>query len=106
MFVRANPKFEAIIKQYDPAQSILLYSMWDGYRIKPGSTIPNFLALTGTWEALHTSGHASSEDVRMVVDTVDPEIVVPIHTESPQQMQALCPDRTVVLLNDGEELSL
>lgn len=103
MFVRANSIFEAIIRQYDPAQSIMLYSMWDGYRTKPGSTIPDFLSLTGTWQTLHTSGHASPEDIRMVVDAVDPEIVIPMHTESPQQMQALCPDRTVVLLKDGEE---
>lgn len=68
MFVRANSKFEAIIRQYDPAQSILLYSMWDGYRTKPGSTIPDFLSLTGTWAELHTSGHASPDDLRHVIE--------------------------------------
>lgn len=106
MFVRANSKFGAIICQYDPAQSILLYSMWDGYRTKPGSTIPDFLALTDTWETLHTSGHASPEDLRHVIEKADPQLVIPIHTDAPQKMQALCPDRTVVLLKDKEELSL
>lgn len=106
MFVRANSKFGAIICQYDPAQSILLYSMWDGYRTKPGSTIPDFLALTDTWETLHTSGHASPEDLRHVIEKADPQLVIPMHTDAPQKMQALCPDRTVVLLKDEEELSL
>lgn len=106
MFVRANSKFGAIICQYDPAQSILLYSMWDGYRTKPGSTIPDFLALTNTWETLHTSGHASPEDLRHVIEKADPQFVIPMHTDAPQKMQALCPDRTVVLLKDEEELSL
>lgn len=106
MFVRANSKFGAIICQYDPAQSILLYSMWDGYRTKPGSTIPDFLALTDTWETLHTSGHASPEDLRHVIEKADPQLVIPIHTDAPQKMQALFPDRTVVLLKDEEELSL
>lgn len=106
MFVRANSKFESIIRQYDPVQSILLYSMWDGYRTKPGSTIPDFLALTDTWETLHTSGHASPEDLRHVIEKADPQLVIPMHTDAPQKMQALCPDRTVVLLKDGEELSL
>lgn len=106
MFVRANSKFGAIICQYDPAQSILLYSMWDGYRTKPGSTIPDFLALTDTWETLHTSGHASPEDLRHVIEKADPQLVIPIHTDAPQKMQALCPDRTVVPLKDEEELSL
>lgn len=106
MFFRANSKFGAIICQYDPAQSILLYSMWDGYRTKPGSTIPDFLALTDTWETLHTSGHASPEDLRHVIEKADPQLVIPMHTDAPQKMQALCPDRTVVLLKDEEELSL
>ena len=106
MFVRANSKFGAIICQYDPAQSILLYSMWDGYRTKPGSTIPDFLALTDTWKTLHTSGHASPEDLCHVIEKADPQLVIPMHTDAPQKMQALCPDRTVVLLKDEEELSL
>lgn len=106
MFVRANSKFEAIIRQYDPAQSILLYSMWDGYRTKPGSTIPDFLALTGTWETLHTSGHASPDDLRHVIEKADPEIVIPMHTDAPQKMQTLCQNRTVILLKDREELLL
>lgn len=106
MFVRANSKFEAIIRQYDPAQSILLYSMWDGYRTKPGSTIPDFLALTGTWETLHTSGHASPNDLRHVIEKADPEIVIPMHTDAPQKMQTLCQNRTVILLKDREELLL
>ena len=106
MFVRANSKFEAIIRQYDPAQSILLYSMWDGYRTKPDSTIPEFLSLTGTWAELHTSGHASPEDLRHVIEKADPEIVIPMHTDAPQKMQTLCQNRKVILLKDREELLL
>lgn len=106
MFVRANSKFEAIIRQYDSAQSILLYSMWDGYRTKPGSTIPDFLALTGTWAELHTSGHASPDDLRHVIEKADPEIVIPMHTDAPQKMQTLCQNRKVILLKDREELLL
>lgn len=106
MFVRANSKFGAIIRQYDPAQSILLYSMWDGYRTKPGSTIPDFLSLTGTWAELHTSGHASPDDLRHVIEKADPQLVIPMHTDAPQKMQTLCPDRTVILLKDREELLL
>lgn len=106
MFVRANSKFEAIIRQYDSAQSILLYSMWDGYRTKPGSTIPDFLALTGTWAELHTSGHASPDGLRHVIEKADPEIVIPMHTDVPQKMQTLCQNRKVILLKDREELLL
>lgn len=106
MFVRANSKFEAIIRQYDPTQSILLYSMWDGYRTKPDSNIPEFLSLTGTWAELHTSGHASPDDLRHVIEKADPEIVIPMHTDAPQKMQTLCQNRKVILLKDREELLL
>lgn len=106
MFVRANRHCEKIIRQFDPAQSIMLYSMWDGYRTKPGSTIPDFLSLTGTWETLHTSGHAMAADIQSVVEIVNPELVIPMHTESPQQMQVLFPNRKVLLLNDKEVFSL
>ena len=106
MFVRANSKFKSIIRQFDPGQSIILYSMWEGYRTKPGSSIPGFLALTDTWGPLHTSGHASPEDLRHVIEKADPDLVIPIHTDAPQKIQTLCPDRTVVLLKDGEEFLL
>ena len=106
MFVRANRRFESILRQIDPAQSILLYSMWDGYRTKLGSTIPAFLSLTVTWAALHTSGHASPEDLRHVIEKAAPEIVIPMHTDAPERMQALCPNRRVILLKDREELTL
>lgn len=106
MFVRANRDFEKIIRRYDPAQSILLYSMWDGYRTKPGSNIPNFLALTGTWETLHTSGHASANDIQQMIELLDPKCVIPMHTEAPQLMQQICPNRKIILLQDGEETGI
>ena len=103
MFVRANRKFENIISKFDPSQSIILYSMWDGYRTKQGSNIPGFLSLAGTWETLHTSGHASADDIKMVIEKTNPEAVVPVHTEAPERLKDLCPGRKVVLLSDGEE---
>ena len=103
MFVRANRKFENIISKFDPSQSIILYSMWDGYRTKQGSNIPDFLSLAGTWETLHTSGHASADDIKMLIEKTNPEVVVPVHTEAPERLKDLCPGRKVVLLSDGEE---
>ena len=106
MMVRANSKFTDIIRQFDPAQSIILYSMWDGYRTKQDSKIPDFLSLAGAWETLHTSGHASPEDIKMLIEKTSPDIIVPMHTDRPEALLSLCPDRNVVLLQDGETLSL
>lgn len=106
MFVRANWRFASIIRQFNSARSIILYSMWDGYRTKPGSTIPAFLTLAGTWAPLHTSGHASPHDLRHVIEKADPAFVIPMHTDAPQKMQAICRPRTVIQMKDGEELTL
>ena len=84
----------------------MLYSMWDGYRTNPGSTIPNFLNLAGCWEPLHTSGHASHSDLKKVVDIANPEMVVPMHSDNPDMLQILCPDTKIKLVNDGEEVTL
>ena len=102
MMVRDNSKFRQIIKEFDPAKSIILYSMWDGYRTRPGSTLPEFLGLVPTWATLHTSGHASSSDLLKVINLADPDTVIPIHSNNPDALKALCPKRKVVILDDGE----
>ena len=106
MMVRDNRKFREIIRNFAPEQSIILYSMWDGYRTRPGSTIPDFLNLAGRWDSLHTSGHASQKDIQMVIEKINPDMIIPIHTDSPDMLQAICPTRNIVILNDGEEVSV
>ena len=106
MMVRDNRKFREIIRNFAPEQSIILYSMWDGYRTRPGSTIPDFLNLAGRWDSLHTSGHASQKDIQMVIEKTNPDMIIPIHTDSPDMLQAICPNRNIVNLNDGEEVSV
>jgi len=32
----------------------------------------------------HASGHASKEDIEWVIDRIDPDLIIPVHTESPQ----------------------
>lgn len=103
MAVRNNSRFREIIQTFDPKQSIILYSMWDGYRTKPDSTIPSFLELAGKWEPLHTSGHASHSDLQMVIEKTAPEMIIPIHTDDPDMLKNLCPDKNIVILNDNDE---
>lgn len=106
MTVRDNRDFRNIISKFDREQSIMLYSMWDGYRTKPGSTIPDFLNLAECWEPLHTSGHASHGDLKKVIDIAKPNIVIPMHSDNPDMLQMLCPDTKIKLVNDGEEVVL
>lgn len=106
MMVRDNKRFREIIKKYDPSQSIILYSMWDGYRTRENSTIPTFLELADRWEPLHTSGHASISDIKTLIEKTTPKVVIPIHTERPQDIQSLCPAETIVYFEDGKVVKL
>lgn len=106
MIVRANNRFVNIIQQFDPSQSIILYSMWDGYRTRLNSNIPDFLKLTDTWQTLHTSGHAAPDDIKMLIDKTKPKMILPMHTEVPEALKLICPNENIVLLKDGEELSI
>ena len=102
--VRDNREFRNIISKFDKDQSIMLYSMWDGYRTKPGSTIPGFLNLAGRWETLHTSGHASHRDLKKLVEIAKPDMVIPMHSEKPDILKTLCPNAKILLSNDGDEI--
>lgn len=102
MMVRQNPWFKRIIKQFDRNHSIILYSMWDGYRTQKGSKIPAFLKSAGKWEHWHTSGHATIEDIKMVVEKLQPKVTIPMHTDAPEKLKELLPDKEVVILQDKE----
>ena len=104
--VRGTDYFKNIIQQGEKSQILMIYSMWDGYRTKAGSSIPDFLALTGHWERLHTSGHATPEAIQTLIQAVTPDIVIPMHTDAPEQIQSLCGKAKVLLPEDNEILLL
>jgi ribonuclease J len=43
----------------------------------------------------HASGHASADDLAIVVKTIDPELVIPVHTFRPEFFKEM--DRKVAL---------
>jgi len=104
MMVRDNESFRKIMSQFDSNQSIILYSMWNGYRTNSSSTIPDFLKLAGVWEPFHTSGHASPSDVQKLINAVKPSFVIPIHTDAPEKMNVICGAAQTIVATDGEEI--
>jgi ribonuclease J len=83
----------------------LIWSMWEGYRAdRPQIALERFLEERGfTVESLHTSGHASVQDLQRVISALDPVRVVPIHGTTPEGFLAL--SDKVVLAEDGQEVS-
>lgn len=61
-------------------------------------------------EHLHTSGHAYVETIARLIETVDPKVIVPMHTERAEEfssIQEFAPFKDRIrVLKDGEPLSL
>ncbi len=50
-----------------------------GYEIfeKGGREIPRFI------KGYHASGHVSRKDIRKVIEKIDPDVIIPVHTDNP-----------------------
>lgn len=51
----------------------------------------------------HASGHASQNDIRWAIETIDPDVIIPVHTDNPGWFAENF-DKTV-LLKDGQKYS-
>ena len=87
------------------ANSTLLYSLWSGYRDKPNTKrfIDTCAELGIVERALHTSGHATKDAMRRLLDAIKPKVLVPIHTLHRDQYVTL--GFPVLFPGDGEEFS-
>jgi ribonuclease J len=102
MLVRPNFLFD--IKRFlDLKEATWIYSMWPGYfeKSKPLRNLKTYLADKDVrFEYLHTSGHAKLSDMKRLVEALDPEVVIPIHTFYPERYKNHFPN--VRLIEDGE----
>lgn len=94
---------------YDEKDSAIVYSMWSGY-LKEGPAkneyLCDFLKPYKITAFIHAGGHALPEEIKEFVDTVNPAHVIPIHTEHPEAMRELLPEREIVLLEDKDVLNI
>ncbi len=72
---------------------LLVYSFWSGYR--ETESMQQFLAeceqLGLQIITLHTSGHADEDALKRLIETVNPKILLPIHTENAKRFNELVP---------------
>ena len=99
MLSRDNSIFPRIVKELDNiAGAKIIYSMWDGY-LKP--EFEEYCAKKGLIiEKVHTSGHATIEDLKAFSDALKPKVLIPIHTFEAEKYPDLF--QNVKLLKDGE----
>lgn len=81
----------------------LIYSMWEGYFDKRGTKkFINYLETRNfTVHKIHTSGHADTSTLKQMVNSINPKIIVPIHTFSANIYNKIFTSQ-VLELNDGE----
>ena len=106
MPVRTNDFFSRIVSRWPEA--ILIYSMWDGYLDGRAPALSEFVRpfeASGRLRRLHSSGHASSADIRAVCDQIQPKCgVIPIHTEYGEGLKGI--SCRVLKLEDREVFAL
>ncbi|MCH5320208.1 MAG: hypothetical protein J1E36_00495 [Eubacterium sp.] len=107
MIIRQGKMFEQLLKKYK-GRSKVIYSMWSGY-LKGETRNKELAEFLKDYELtfLHTSGHASTQDLVEFYNTVKPKTgLIPIHGEMPEKFSEFMPNGNIIVLNDEEELFL
>ena len=83
---------------------LFFYSLWSGYREETKQKdFESFLAGRGfTIESAHTSGHADTETLRLLISSLNPKQIIPIHTFSPERFTEFSDSDKVRIIQNGE----
>lgn len=103
MLVRATDRFKELLKMFE--NSTFIYSQWSGYLKRENEDYKKIQEFVPkNYIPLHTSGHATPEAIKEVINITKPNYVIPIHTEDKKKIKELT-DKAVIL-EDNEELIL
>ena len=108
MMIRANYAARQAIQAFP--DNLLIYSMWAGYLEKHRPAYDEYKAkfiedaktAGSKFVELHTSGHATAEDLAKLCEITTPKIVIPIHSEQPEAFKKIGIKSHIQILNDGE----
>ncbi len=90
--------------------SLLVYSMWNGYLDKSHpafdeykySFVNNAKRCGCRVINLHTSGHASVEEIKSICEITEAKTVIPIHSEKPELLKDIISSGNITVLQDKE----
>ena len=60
----------------------------------------------GLNKTFHVSGHAYTKDLKHLAESINPRILLPVHTESPEKFELLLDNINVKVLEDNEALDV
>lgn len=83
----------------------LIYSMWEGYLKKPDTKkfMEYFENRNFSFHAIHTSGHADIDTLKLMVEALEPRYIVPIHTFNAREYKNIF-SVPILELKDGETI--
>ena len=102
--VRATENHISHIQEFPKDDVRIIYSMWVGY-IEENLALKNLLDTYPSY-ICHASGHVSKTDLLKFIDLVNPDVIIPVHTDSPERLERLVPNRNVYVVNDNEPFIL
>ncbi len=104
MLVRTgNPEHKKIMDRFKDKKAVVIYSMWKGYLAQ--ERVKQFLDGFKRID-LHTSGHADKATIKAVIDVVNPQKLIPIHTEVPECFEDVKGNSELILLDDKVEYEI
>ena len=102
--IRGTEYFISHIKEFPKDDVRIIYSMWTGY-IEENPALKNLLDTYPSYIS-HASGHVSKTDLLKFIDLVNPDVIIPVHTDNPDRLEELVPHRNVYTVNDNEPFIL
>lgn len=106
VFIRTSMiPFLGRLKRYSTLQdSVMIYSMWDGYRQKEDvKKLLSYCNKNGiAIETAHVSGHVYRQELLKFFKTLQPNVLVPIHCEEKERIEFLKLYDNCKMLNDKE----
>ncbi len=108
LIARANSKFEKLLKKMPSEGRKTYLSMWKGYVDNPESPAYNKSlaeAVGKDYVHIHTSGHCDVESMSKLFKMLEPKVIIPIHTNSPEKFTKTFSEWNVKMLADGEVYS-
>ena len=98
--VRGTESFISQIKEFPKDDVRIIYSMWTGY-IEENLALKDLLETYPTY-ICHASGHVSKNDLIKFIELVNPDAIIPVHTDNPERLEQLVPHRNVYIVNDKD----
>lgn len=88
-------RVERIVSHFNPNQTLLIYSSWDGYykipeQVEVNPSYKSFRELFNNVVDIHTSGHADVATITEVIKTVNPRVgIIGIHKDVSTSLTSL-----------------